>query len=114
MLTNPVEQFRAAAVAHGKGTDLGDTRAAGLAYFNQRDAIAELRRMPDQGVAVLRSLSSDPDPYVRYAAAVNLLPLDETTAVDVLEGVAKTMPSMTGLCAEVTLENWRAARLSPK
>lgn len=111
MFDNPVEEFRAAAAAYGSGEDAGDQRRASLAFYDKVGAVRRLRKLPDQGRAALTLLLDDPDVHVRFSAARFLLPLEETRAVGALEAIAASTPTMTGLCAEVTLEQWRAGGL---
>ena len=71
-----------------------------------------LRSLPDSGQQFLRSCLADNDPSVVSWAAFYLLPFKEAEAVKALERVAKGDTRLIAFNAEITLDEWRAGRLT--
>jgi hypothetical protein len=71
-----------------------------------------LRRLPDRGEAILKRLIADAeaDGEVLIAAGLNLLSIDESYAIAVLEKVARG----SGLCvltAEMIIREWKSGTI---
>jgi hypothetical protein len=110
-MSNPEQQFVEAARQHGVFTE-HDPAATGPAYDRVVAARDALRLLPDKGQAFLLSCLADKDPSVVSWAAFYLLPLRETEAVKALERVANGGTRLIAFNAEITLDEWRAGRLT--
>ena len=110
MTKTAIERYVSSAVDHGRATRIGDSRACNVAYGFIAEALKALRGTPDRGEAALTQLLSHPDESVRTWASTHLLPLNETLACRVLEGVAANSGPVA-FSAAMVLKGWRAGRL---
>lgn len=105
------KQFQEASRKHGDATRTRRSTDANKAQKLKLRIVAELRKSPDKGQAILESLLEDPDAAVRSAAACYLLPLNEAHAIRVLEEVSRVKEPLIAFSAETILREWRAGRL---
>jgi len=108
---DPQSRYIGAARQHGEGTLAGDHAATNKAHAILMDALTELRKMPDSGVAFLSGLLSDHNLSVVTWAAVHLLPFRESAATFALQRVAKSGMRLMAFDAEMVLKEWAAGRL---
>jgi len=104
------ETYRDAAERHGIHTLDGDSRKGNVAHDDLMSALSDLRKLDDQGEAILTQLADDPDDSVATWASTHLLPLRERLAIAKLKRVA----SSTGIIAfgaKMVLQEWKAGRL---
>lgn len=109
-VSNSLRDFEMAAIAHGKYTEIGKTRACNGAYSRVVRARQELRNLPDRGDGDLLKLIDHPNISVRCWAAFYLLPVHEPVACRALAEAALG-PGLVAFSAGVTLKEWRAGRL---
>ncbi|MCK5750737.1 hypothetical protein [Oricola sp.] len=109
---SPEERFAKSASDHGRYTIEGNAPLVNRAYRSLVSALRELRSKPDKGVLFLKGLLSDNDPSVVVWAATYLLPFDEEEAIFALEKIADTGIPRLAFSAKVTLQEWKARRLS--
>ena len=103
--------YVAACQEHGNATDVGDARRANRAHTQLQKALSVLRARPDRGAAFLVSATRAVDANVRCWAAAHLLPLDEVTAIDVLEALESSERPFVAINAQFVLQEWKAGRL---
>jgi hypothetical protein len=106
-----VEQYTAAAIAHGAATEASDSKIGNL----QADLLVainrELRRRGPEAHRELLKLLVHSNPSVRSWAGCNALEFAPTEAERALESVAQIPKSLVAFTAEWTLREWRAGRL---
>jgi hypothetical protein len=103
--------FRAAAIAHCNSTATGDHKRANAEFDRMIVALKNLRQASDRGRSILTRMLSDTELSVRSCAATYLLPLDEVSAIPVLEEAAQRSDPLNGMTAIVVLREWRCGRL---
>jgi hypothetical protein len=107
--SDPVEDFRKAAMAKGDGVVPPTSRDHDL-HAEMTQAVAVLRTRDDRGLAALRSLAGDQSPHVRQWAAAELLSRGDTSVIPMLEEFAAE-GGLLRLSAAVLLKEFRAGRL---
>ena len=103
--------YVSAAATYGEALKSGDHKAANSSFGRIHELLAKLRLNSDRGkVALGEILSASDNPHVRCSAATHLLPLDESSAMDVLETVSLE-EGIVGFHAKMVIREWNAGRL---
>ena len=106
-----IETYRIAASAHGRASASGDSRAANRAYKRLAVAYRTLRARGPGSQAKLVRLIKDRDAGVRVWVAAHALEFSPAAGEPVLVDLA-TRPGPVGVDAKITLQEWRAGRLT--
>lgn len=110
-LAQLVRRYSIAAAAHGAAKESGSYKKAN----KQHDIIAgiyrELRARGLEAQLALLDLLDDPNPSVRGWAAAHALEFAPARGELVLRELARRMPGLIGLGAEMTLREWRKGAL---
>jgi len=106
-----LEEYTAAAIAHGVATESGDPKKGNRASDQLVAINSELRRRGPQAHRSLLTLLADAHPAVRGWAGSQVLEFAPGEGERALEEVSRTAKGLIGLTAEWTLREWRAGRL---
>jgi len=102
--------YEAAAIAHSRATERGDSSEANKAYEIIAGAYRELRSRGREAQSTLLPLLESLEPGVRCWAAAHALEFAPERGRAVLETLSKE-PPWIGIDAKTTLKVWREGKL---
>jgi hypothetical protein len=106
-----VEEYRAAACAHGDATEHGDHKRANREHDKIAAVHRELRGRGADALRALLPLLDDTDPGVRYWAGAHALDFAPQDGERALVAMSEIPNSLVSFSAATTLREWRAGRL---
>lgn len=103
--------YRSAALAHGRATEIGDSKAGNKAARQIAGVYSELRLRGEAAQRELIPLILDEAPYVRLWSASHAMDFAPSEGQPALRRLA-SQGGILGFTAKVTLEEWGLGRLS--
>lgn len=100
-------EFLQVAIRRSQFLRAGEPKRANREYDKLYKMKERLRQLPDRGEAALKRIAATDDAEVQIMAAALLLAVDEDFAVELLERIRDTDPSLASLTAKMTLQEWR-------
>lgn len=96
-------------IKRGEALAVGKSSKANYHYEKIREIIGFLKR--EKALPDLSIFLKHPNPYVTSGAAVNLLPWDEKTSLEVLKSIKNNERGIVSIEAEYSIKEWENGNL---
>ena len=96
-------------IKRGEALNIGNSSKANYHYDKIREIIGYLKR--EKALSDLSIFLKHPNPYVTLGAAVNLLPWDEKTSLEVLKSIKNNERGIVSIEAEYSIKEWENGNL---